>query len=139
MLCCTSTELKTLCLHVESLLGGYLKLIMQLWIQFNIFNCNLTCILFLNILEHVQHHGEGVEHVPSVQHVDMVTNQNVNVHDVAFLGKKNACYVVLVLNYRLVTVKKRKRVCQFIPFICSCNKAPFSAAASYSSKEKEPS
>ena len=89
--------------------------------------------------EHVEHHAEGVEHVPSVQYVDMVEYQNVNVHDVAFSGKKNACYVVLILNYRLVTVRKRKRVCQFIPFTCSCNRAPFSAAASCSSKEKEPS
>ena len=61
----------------------------------------------MNISEHVEHHAEGVEHVPSVQHVDVVADQNVNVHDVALSGKKNACYVVLVLNYRLVTVKKR--------------------------------
>ena len=54
------------------------------------------CILFLNISEHVEHHGEGVEHVPSVKHVDMVVEQNVNVHDVEFLGNKNACYVVLL-------------------------------------------
>lgn len=93
----------------------------------------------MNISEHVEHHGEGVEHVPSVQHVDVVADQNVNVHDVALLGKKNACYVVLVLNYRLVSDKKRTKVCQFIPFTCSCNRAPFSAAASCSSKEKEPS
>ena len=99
----------------------------------------MTCIIFLNISEHVEHHAEGVEHVPSVQHVDMAENQNVNVHDVAFSGKKNACYVVLVLNYRLVIVKKIKRVCQFISFTCSCNRTPFSAAASCSSKEKEPS
>ena len=58
----------------------------------------MTCILFLNILEHVEHHGEGVEHVPSVQHVEVSSDQNVNVHDVAFSGKKNACYVVPVLN-----------------------------------------
>ena len=58
----------------------------------------MTCILFLNISEHVERHGEGVEHVPSVQHVDVVVDQNVNVHDVALSGKKNACYVVLVLN-----------------------------------------
>ena len=43
--------------------------------------------------EHVEHHGEGVEHVLSVQHVDMATAQNVNVHDVAFLGKK--MYIML--------------------------------------------
>ena len=98
----------------------------------------MTCILFLNISEHVEHHAEGVEHA-SVQHVDMAADQNVNVHDVALSGNKNAFYVVLVLNYRLVTVKKRKRVCQFIPFTCSCNKAPFSAIASCSSKEKDPS
>ena len=96
------------------------------------------CILFLNILEHVEHHAEGVDHVTSVQHVDVVADQNVNVHDVALLGKKNAFYVVFVLNYRLVTVRKRKKVCQFIPFTCSCNRAPFSAATSCSSKEKEP-
>ena len=89
--------------------------------------------------EHVEHHVEGVEHVPSVQHVDVAADQNVNVHDVALSGKKNACYVLLV-DEILVTVKeKRKRVCQFIPFTCSCNRAPFSAAASCSSKEKEPS
>ena len=40
------------------------------------------CILFLNISEHVEHHGEGVEHVPSVQHVDVVADKNFNVHDV---------------------------------------------------------
>ena len=97
------------------------------------------CILFLNISEHVEHHAEGVDHVPSVQHVDTVVDQNVNVHDVALLGKKNACYVVLVRNYKLVTVRKRKKVCQFIPFTCSCNRAPFSVATSCSSKEKEPS
>ena len=89
--------------------------------------------------EHVEHHAEGVEHVPSVQHVDVAADQNVNVHDVALSGKKNACYVVLLLNYRLVTARKSKKVCQFIPFTCSCNKAPFSAATTYSSKEKEPS
>ena len=89
--------------------------------------------------EHVEHHVEGVEHVPSVQHVDVAVDQNVNVHDVALSGKKNACYVVLVLNYILVTIKKRKRVCQFNPFTCSCSRAPFSAATSYSSKEEEPS
>ena len=93
----------------------------------------------MNILEHVEHHGEGVEHVTSVQHVDVAEDQNVNAHDVALLGKKNACYVVLVLNYILVTIKKRKRVCQFNPFTCSCNKAPFSAVASCSSKEEDPS
>ena len=65
----------------------------------------------MNILEHVEHHAKGVEHVPSVQHVDVEADQNVNVHDVALLGKKNACYVVLVLNYKIVIVKKRKRVC----------------------------
>ena len=97
------------------------------------------CILFLNISKHVEHHVEGVDHVPSVQHVDAVANQNVNVHDVAFSGKKNAFYVVLILNYKLVTVRKRKRVCQFIPFICSGNRAPFSVATSCSSKEKESS
>ena len=97
------------------------------------------CILFLNISEHVEHHAEGVEHVPSVQHVDVAADQNVNVHDVAFSGKKNAFYVVLVLNYRLVTVRKRKRVCQFISFTYFCNRAPFSAAASSSSKENDPS
>ena len=93
----------------------------------------------MNISEHVEHHGEGVEHVPSVQHVELAVDQNVNVHDVALSGKKNACYVVPVLNYILVTVKKRKRVCKFILFTCPCNRAPFSAAASWSSKEKEPS
>ena len=93
----------------------------------------------MNISEHVEHHAEGVDHVPSVQHVDVAADQNVNVHDVALSGKKNACYVVLILNYRLVIVRKRKRVCQFIPFTCSCNRAPFSAATSCSSKEKEPS
>ena len=31
---------------------------------------------------------------------------------------------VLLLNYRLVIVKKRKRVCQFIMFTSSCNRAP---------------
>ena len=93
---------------------------------------------FLNISEHVDH-AEGVEHVPIFQHVDMVADQNVNVHDVALLGKKNAFYVVLVLSYRLVIVEKRKRVCQFIPFTCSCNRAPFSTIASCSSKVKEPS
>ena len=67
------------------------------------------CILFLNILEHVEHHGKGVEHVPSGQHDGVAANQNVNVHDVALSGKKNACYVVLILNYRLVTVEKRKK------------------------------
>ena len=97
------------------------------------------CILFLNILEHVEHYGEGVEHVPSVQHVDVVGDQNVNVHDVPFSSKKNACYVVLVLNYILVRVKKRKRIYQFNPFTCSCNRAHFSVAASYSSKEEESS
>ena len=54
------------------------------------------CNLFLNILEHVEHHDEGVDHVLHVQHVDMATDQNANVHDVAFLAKKNACYVVLL-------------------------------------------
>ena len=68
----------------------------------------MTCIIFLNISENVEHHGEGVEHVPSVQHVDVATDQNVNIRDLELLGKKNTCYVVLVLNYRLVTVKKRK-------------------------------
>ena len=77
---------------------------MQLWIQFNIFNCNLTCILFLNISKKVEHHGEGVDHVPSVQHIEVAVDQNVNVNDVALSGKKNACYVVLVLNYKLVIV-----------------------------------
>ena len=38
----------------------------------------------------------------------MAADQNVNVHDVALSGKKNTCYVVLVLNYRLVMVKKEK-------------------------------
>ena len=92
----------------------------------------------MNISEHVEHHAEAVEHVPSVQHVDVAADQNVNVHDVALSGKKNACYVVLVLNYRLAIVEKRKRVCQFIPFASSCNRAPFSAATSCSSKEKDP-
>ena len=95
--------------------------------------------LFFDILEHVEHHGEGVEHVLSVQHVEVAEDQNVNVHDVALSGKKNACYVVLVLNYKLVAVKKRKRVCQFISFTCSCNKAPFSVVASCSSKQEEAS
>ena len=67
------------------------------------------CNLILNMLEHVEHHGEGVEHVPSVQHVDVAADQNVNAHDVEFLGKKNACYVVLVLNYKLVIVKREKK------------------------------
>ena len=93
--------------------------------------------LLLNILEHVEHHGEGVEHVPRVQHVDVVVDKNVNVHDVAFSGKKNACYVVL-LNQILVTDEKRKRVCQLNPFTCSCKRAPFSVVASCSSKEEEP-
>jgi hypothetical protein len=63
----------------------------------------------LNISEHVEHHAEGVEHVPSVQHVDVAADQNVNVHDVALSGKKNACYVVLVLNYSLeLQLKKDK-------------------------------
>ena len=48
------------------------------------------CILFLNFLEHVEHHAKGVEHVLSVQHIGMTANKNVNVHDVALLGKKNA-------------------------------------------------
>ena len=61
----------------------------------------------MNISEHVEHHAEGVEHVPSVQHVDVAADQNVNVHDVALSGKKNACYVLLV-NEILVTVKKEK-------------------------------
>ena len=50
----------------------------------------------MNILEHVEHHGEGVEHVPSIQHVVVVVDQNFIVHDVALSGKKNACYVLLV-------------------------------------------
>ena len=94
--------------------------------------------LFLNISKHVEHHAEGVEHVPSVQHVDVAVDQNVNVHDVAFSSNKNACYVVLVLNYRLVTIKNIKRVCQFNPFTCPCNRAPFTTVASCSSKEEEP-
>ena len=69
----------------------------------------MTYILFLNISEHVEHHAEGVEHVPSVQHVSVATDQNVNVHDVSLSGKKNACYVVLVLNYRLVIVNKKEK------------------------------
>lgn len=52
--------------------------------------------LFKNIIEHVEHYSEGVEHVPSVQHVVVATDQNVNVHDVALSGKKNAYYVVLL-------------------------------------------
>ena len=44
-------------------------------------------LFFLNILKHVEHHGEGAEHVPSVQHGYVVADQNVNVHDVALLGK----------------------------------------------------
>ena len=57
------------------------------------------CIRFLNILENVL----------SVQHVDMVVDKNVNVHDVALSGNKNACYFVLELNYMLVTFKKEKK------------------------------
>ena len=47
------------------------------------------------------------KHVPSVQHVEVVADQNVIVHDVALSGKKNAWYVLLV-NEILVTVKKEK-------------------------------
>ena len=54
------------------------------------------CNLFSNILEHVEHYGERVEHVPSVQHVDIAADQNINVHDVELSGEKNACYVVLL-------------------------------------------
>ena len=54
------------------------------------------CFLFLNILEHIEHHGEGVEHVPSLQHADVAADQNVNVHDVELSSKKNACHVVLL-------------------------------------------
>ena len=80
-----------MCIIVGEVLISYWKLIVQLLIQFNIFNCNLTCIIFLNISEHVEHRVEGVDHVPSVQHVDVAVDQNVNVHYVEFLGKKNAC------------------------------------------------
>ena len=78
----------------------------------------------MNISEHVEHHAEGVDHVPSVQHVDALANKNVYVHDVAFSSKKNAFYVVLILNYRLVTVRKRKRVCQFIPLFVLATEPP---------------
>ena len=50
----------------------------------------------MNSLEHVENHGEWVEHVRNVQHVEVATDQNVIVHDVALWSKKNACYVVLV-------------------------------------------
>ena len=69
----------------------------------------------MNFPEHVEHHAKGVEHVPRVQHVGMAIDQNFNVHDVALSGKKNACYVVLVLNYRLVTVKKKKKSMPIYP------------------------
>lgn len=65
------------------------------------------CNLFLNISEHVEHHGEWVEHDQSVQHVAVVEDQEVIIHDVALLGKKNA-WNVLLLNEILVIVKKRK-------------------------------
>jgi hypothetical protein len=74
--------------------------------------------------EHVEHHAEGVEHVPSVQHVDVAADQNVNVHDVALSGKKNACYVVLVLNYRLVTVKKKKKSMPIYPIHLFLQQSP---------------
>ena len=66
------------------------------------------CNLFLNILEHVEHHGEQVEHVRSVQHVEVSVDQNFIVHDLALLGKKHECYVLLV-NEILVIVKKKKK------------------------------
>ena len=50
----------------------------------------------MNISEHVEHHGEGVEHVPSVQHIKVAVDQNVIVHDVPLSSNKNACYVLLV-------------------------------------------
>ena len=82
------------------------------------------CNLFLNILEQVEHHGEGVECVLSVQNVDMMVDQNVNVHDVAFLGKKNACYVVLVLNYILVIVKKENEYANLTHLLLTATKPP---------------
>ena len=57
------------------------------------------CNLFLNILEHVEHHGEGLEYVPSIQHVDVAMDQNVNVYDVALSGKKNACILYYLIKY----------------------------------------
>ena len=64
------------------------------------------CNLFWKILEHVEHHGEGVEHGPCVHHVEVAAGQNVIVHDVALSSKKNACCVLLV-NEILVTKKKK--------------------------------
>ena len=78
----------------------------------------------MNILEHVEHHAERVDHVPSVQHVDAVADQNVNVHDVALSGKKNAFYVVLVLNYRLVIVKKKKKSMPIYPIHLFLQQSP---------------
>ena len=71
------------------------------------------------MLEQVENHGDGVENVPSAQYVDVAVDQNVDVHDVALPGKKNACYVVLVLNYRLVIVKKRKKSMPIYPIYLS--------------------
>ena len=51
-------------------------------------------------------------------------DQNVNVHDVALSGKKNACYVVLVLNYRLVTVKKKKKSMPIYPIHLFLQQSP---------------
>ena len=50
----------------------------------------------MNILEHVEYHGEGVENVWSVHHVEVVAYENIIVYDVAFSGNKTTCYVLLV-------------------------------------------
>ena len=48
-----------------------------------------------------------MEHVRSVQHIEVATDQNFIVHNVALLSKKNACYVLLV-NEILVAEKNKK-------------------------------
>ena len=47
-----------------------------------------------------------MEYVCSIQHVEVVADQNVIVHDVVLSSKKNACYVLLVNGILVTTTKK---------------------------------
>lgn len=58
-----------------------------------------------------------------VQHVEVATNQNVIVHDLALLGKENECYVLLI-NEILVIVKKSKEYVNLTHLLVIVTKPP---------------
>ena len=53
-----------------------------------------------------------------------MADQNVNVQDVTLSGKKNACYVVLALNYRFLIVKKEKECANLTQLLVLATEPP---------------